>query len=165
MPQWLCCPEGNSGLSQPRRPPDKPPSDCCNPCPWLWWVCVGTGTAARSSPGSLTSSTSLFAKEKFQWVHPTHGTQVQKLYLSAPLPRRSHAPWVTPDVLKNRVSLWKASLPIPERVRLTGVPIPVPRSRQPLPPPELGEGISAFIKGRGGKNSTSARGGPVWAYL
>ena len=55
-------------------------------------VCVCTGTAASSLPGSLTSSASLFVKEKFQWVHPTHGTQVQKLYLSTPLPRRSHAP-------------------------------------------------------------------------
>lgn len=53
---------------------------------------VWTGKTANFSPGSLTSSAGLFVKEKFQWAHPTHGTQVQKLYLSSPLPKRSHAP-------------------------------------------------------------------------
>ena len=172
-PQWLCCSEGSSGFSRSCCLPGKSPSSRCSSRPWCWCecvsvcvcVCVCTGTAASSLPGSLTSSASLFVKEKFQWVHPTHGTQEQKLYLSAPLPKRSHAPWVTPDVLKNRVSLWKPSAPIPERVGVRG-PTPVLPGSNPHSTLGRQERTSLHNwRRRGGKNLTTALGGPGQAYL
>lgn len=60
-------------------------------------------------------------------------------------------------MLKNRVSLWKPSPPIPERIGIRGPHSCAPR-RQPLPPPsEAGEGICSSEEGSGVRTVLSHR--------
>lgn len=90
-------------------------------------VCVWTGTAASSSPGSLTSSTSLFVKEKFQWVHPTHGTQVQ-IYIYPAHCQGDHMPRESLQMCSKTESL--CGRPVPQSQRESDRQVPRPRPQE-----------------------------------